>query len=133
MEEKPTLIMVEVLPLKNGKRNVIVSAAPAGEMPVARKGAFAAVHTLINEVWAELLKRKPQVPRGTLTAKGTEEDDPEPPAAAVEPATQAQPAGDAPGLPAHLPEIEGDQLVASTPAPALSSLDEETHSEANHG
>lgn len=136
-DPKPIIITITVLPFAKGKRRLIVSGAPQGEMPVVHAGDFSQVHPMFNAVWTELIKRKPQVPKL----------DKEKPAVASAPAqiTPADPEGDAP---------EGDQLVASatsidagaglpaiedvagvnTPAvsaPLLSSIDEtETEAEA---
>ena len=61
--DKPIVITITVLPLAKGKRKLIVSGAPQGEMPVVRTGEFAQVHQMVNAAWAELVKRKPQVPK----------------------------------------------------------------------
>jgi hypothetical protein len=67
----PTLLTVTVMPAKNGKRKIIVSGAPAGEMPIVRTGLFADRHVLLDEVWGELQHRKPQV----VKAKGQTKKD----------------------------------------------------------
>lgn len=60
-EPKPIRLPLTVMPSKNGKRKTMVSAAPEGEMPIARTGLFADRHALLDEVWGELQHRQPQV------------------------------------------------------------------------
>lgn len=143
--DKPIILTVTVYPIKGSKRPIVVSGAPDGEMPIVHSGAFAEVHQLINRTWAELLKRKPQVPKITAPkpdkasapqaddATETDTDDGDEAAPEQSP---VQPAAPPPAPPPDLPVIEGDQLVASTAtdtstsaaetsAPLLSSLDSE--------
>lgn len=132
MSEKSIILTIEVLPLKKGKREIIVSGAPAGEMPVVHAGVFADVHTLINTTWAELLRRDPQpvtYPKATNekdTAKPTAEEGTQAPAVPTETEIKAESIAPV----AH--DEAGDQLVASegatdnVPAPMLSTLDDET-------
>ena len=63
MSDKPsdTIITVTISPVVNGKRKLVISGAPKGEMPVVKAGVFADVHRLFDETWVELQKRKPQV------------------------------------------------------------------------
>lgn len=61
-EPKHITITIDVAPPKKGTRSIVVSGAPAGEMPVVHTGAFADLHALINATWAELQRREPQVP-----------------------------------------------------------------------
>lgn len=110
--DKQVVITITVLPLAKGKRRIIVSGAPEGEMPAVHSGEFAQVHQLINTTWAELMKRKAQVPK--LTAPKTE------PAKATK--------GDS-GQAVSDEGDEGDQMVASEtdapeaePAPAAGDL-----------
>lgn len=128
-EPKPIVMTIAVYPPRKGQRQIVVSGAPEGELPAVRSGVFADLHQMINQMWMELIKRKPQVPRGRLTSQG--------PADAGQgdaPAGDQLVASNGPGG-AYLPVIEeapagaaqaGDQLVASTQgdAPALTSLDE---------
>ena len=63
MTDKPSdiILTITVSPLANSKRQVLVSGAPEKEMPVVRTGLFPELHGLIDQVWIELMKRKPQV------------------------------------------------------------------------
>ena len=135
MDEKEVNIVITVYPPKSGKRQIIVSAAPSGEMPIVHAGVFADIHNLLNLTWSELIRRKPQVPKGNLTAPAKAETKPADTAPAGDDLPAETPAQ--PAQLAELPVIEGDQLVApATTAPAessaalLSSLDE---SEASDG
>lgn len=134
-EPKPTIITVEIAPLKDGKRKVVVSGAPEKEMPVMKVGSFAELHHMIDVVWIELQKREPQVvtvkeeKAKTATKPPVKKDDadkadagPETAETAItetvdeapDPAEKAlDDAGgnviqDAPDEPEALPEIEGD-------------------------
>lgn len=59
--EKPLTIIVTVLPPKRGGRTMIVSAARDGEMPIVLGGLFADRHHLLDQAYAAVLKREPQV------------------------------------------------------------------------
>lgn len=59
--DKPVVVTVTINPLKNGKRPLVISGAPDGEMPVVRSGNFSEIHSLFDEMWLELIKRKPKV------------------------------------------------------------------------
>ena len=61
LNEQTIIITATVAPLKSGKRAVIVSAAPEGELPVILSGNFDELKTLFDEAWLALLKRKPVV------------------------------------------------------------------------
>ena len=61
LNEQTIIITATVAPLKGGKRAVIVSAAPEGELPVILSGNFAELKTLFDEAWLALLKREPVV------------------------------------------------------------------------
>ena len=61
LNEQTIIITATVAPLKGGKRAVIVSAAPEGELPVILSGNFDELKTLFDEAWLALLKRKPVV------------------------------------------------------------------------
>lgn len=113
-EPKPITLTIVVLPIKNGKRSIVVSGAPEGEMPIVETGVFADLHRLIDQVWLTLLQRKPQVvtiktdkkAKGPMThtpdegAGGNSDEESQ-----DEPSTSADPGG------------ECDQLVTSEPAP----------------
>jgi hypothetical protein len=132
MSDKSIVITIEVLPIKKGKREIIVSGAPVGEMPVVHAGVFADVHTLINATWAELLKRNPQpvtYPKATNekpTAKPAAEEGAQTPETTPE---KTEIKGEP--LTPTVPEINNDQLVATdmpeseAPAPMLSTLDDD--------
>ena len=59
--EKPLNIIVTVLPPKRGSRVMIVSAAREGEMPLILGGAFADRHHLLDQAYAQVLRREPPV------------------------------------------------------------------------
>lgn len=59
--EKPLTIIVTVLPPKRGSRLMIVSAAREGEMPLILGGAFADRYHLLDQAYATVMKRDPQV------------------------------------------------------------------------
>ena len=61
LNEQTIIITATVAPLKSGKRAVIVSAAPEGELPVILSGNFDELKTLFDEAWLALLKREPVV------------------------------------------------------------------------
>ena len=61
LNEQTIIITATVAPLKNGKRAVIVSAAPEGELPVILSGNFAELKTLFDEAWLAILKRQPMI------------------------------------------------------------------------
>lgn len=127
--DKSIVITITVLPFAKGKRRLIVSGAPQGEMPVVHTGEFAQVHQLINSAWAELVRRKPQVPKvKRIPSEATAAGGATVGETVAPVTTAAAAAGDAP---------QGDQLVASGAdlpviedaapagdAPALTSLDE---------
>lgn len=58
---KPVILTVTIFPLRNGKRPLVISGAPDGEMPVVRAGNFSEIHPLFDELWLELIKRKPKI------------------------------------------------------------------------
>mgnify|MGYP001581900330 CR=1 FL=1 len=60
--DTPIILTVTIQPAAaNGKRKVIVSGAPEGEMPHIVTGEFPQLHTLIDQTYVALLKRDPQV------------------------------------------------------------------------
>jgi hypothetical protein len=59
--EPSIVITITVSPLKNGKRAILLSGAPEGEMPEMRVGVFSQLHPLLDEVWVTLHKRKSQL------------------------------------------------------------------------
>lgn len=59
--EASIVITITVSPLKNGKRAILLSGAPEGEMPEMRVGLFTQLHSLLDEVWVTLHKRKSQL------------------------------------------------------------------------
>ena len=58
LNEQTIIITATVAPLKGGKRAIIVSAAPEGELPVILSGNFAELKTLFDDAWLALLKRE---------------------------------------------------------------------------
>lgn len=63
MSDKPSdiIITIQISPLANGKRKIVVSGAPEKEMPAVYAGTFQDLHQLIDTTWRELMTRKPQV------------------------------------------------------------------------
>ena len=74
-DPKPIVIIFTVKPPKSNKRLITVSAAPEGEMPVMLTGQFSDRHALLDQIFAELLKRKPQTVKvpAEKTAAGKKE------------------------------------------------------------
>jgi hypothetical protein len=68
-DPKTILITITVKPPKSGKRPITVSAAPEGEMPLLLTGQFSERHQLLDQIFAELLKRKPKVVTKTEATK----------------------------------------------------------------
>lgn len=60
-EPKPITIIVNIFPPRKDKRRVVVSAAPEGEMPVLFEGLFPDRHALLDQAFAAVLKRDPQI------------------------------------------------------------------------
>jgi hypothetical protein len=60
-ENKNEIVLTITVTEKNGKPHILVSGAPAHEMPIVRSGLFADRHRLLDEVWVEIKKRKPQI------------------------------------------------------------------------
>ena len=121
--DKSIVITITVLPFNKGKRKLIVSGAPQGEMPVVHTGEFAQVHQLVNAAWSELVRRKPQVPKVKATAAGgaTVGETVAPQGdQLVAPAAEAADSGD--DLPVIETAPQGDAPTGD--APALTSLDE---------
>lgn len=54
-------IIVTLLPPKKGKRKLVISAAPEGEMPLLITGEFSERHALLDRAYATVMKRDPQV------------------------------------------------------------------------
>jgi hypothetical protein len=57
----PVVLTVTVYPPKKNKRLVVVSGAPEGEMPLLLTGLFQDRHTLLDQAYAQCLKRDPQL------------------------------------------------------------------------
>jgi hypothetical protein len=57
----PVVLTVTVYPPKKGVRKVVVSGAPEGEMPLMLTGLFQDRHTLLDQAYAQCLKRDPQL------------------------------------------------------------------------
>jgi hypothetical protein len=60
-DPKTEIVLTITVTEKNGKPHILVSGAPAHEMPIVRSGLFADRHRLLDEVWVEIKKRKPQI------------------------------------------------------------------------
>ena len=62
MNTKPIQLNITIQPpAANGKRKVVVSGAPEGEMPHILTGEFSQMHALLDQTYVALLKRDPQV------------------------------------------------------------------------
>lgn len=73
--QKTIVLMVEVLPADaKGNRKIIVSGAPKEEMPIVRAGLFANRHSLLDEIYRDVMKRKPQVIKRAATASAKRDD-----------------------------------------------------------
>lgn len=80
VEERPVVITVTIFPVKDGKRLVVMSGAPEGEMPELASGTFPAMHTMLDQMWMRLKTRKPVVvkkPEVEKVSAGGDEDEAE--------------------------------------------------------
>lgn len=59
---KRVVITLEIGESKKGMRALVISGAPAGEMPLIKAGTFAERHALLDQMWADLLRRPDQTP-----------------------------------------------------------------------
>jgi hypothetical protein len=62
---KRVVITLEIGEPKKGMRALVISGAPAGEMPLIKAGTFAERHALLDQMWADLLRRPDQTPTVT--------------------------------------------------------------------
>lgn len=69
IDKQVITIVVEFSHQKKGGRTVRVLGAPVGEMPTMAAGGFADRHKLLDDVFAALAKRKPQVLNKTQDTK----------------------------------------------------------------
>lgn len=60
-DPKPITLIVTIYPPKKGIRPVMVSGAPEGEMPLLFTGIFQERHALLDQAFAGVLKREPQI------------------------------------------------------------------------
>lgn len=60
-EPNPITLIVTIYPPKKGVRHVMVSGAPDGEMPLLIAGIFQDRHALLDQAFAGVLKREPQI------------------------------------------------------------------------
>jgi hypothetical protein len=143
----PIVLTVTVYAPKKGVRKVVVSGAPEGEMPLLLTGVFQDRHTLLDQAYAQCLKRDPQLvtiaePKAkagkakSITA-GADED--EEAAETTEEQDSDQLVKDVPVSPSteaeNLPAIEGDDAPskeldarlqpASIAVGAMSTLEEQ--------
>lgn len=120
---KKVVITLEIGEPKKGQRALVISGAPAGEMPLIKAGTFAERHVLLDQMWAELLRRPDQTPK--ITEPKTSKVKEIPPGTDAKPETNdetesaeddtgAEPATEQPAV-SGAPEVESDQLVV-TPA-----------------
>ncbi len=58
---KPITLIVTIYPPKKNVRHVMVSGAPEGEMPLIFIGNFQERHALLDQAFAGVLKREPQI------------------------------------------------------------------------
>ncbi len=106
------VITIVVKPLRGGKRPIIVSAAPAGEMPLILTGHFPERLALVDQVYQELLMRKPKIVKVAASKKVAAKKDPD----VVEPKAPAAPEAVEPETAqAPAPEPKPDQLVRPEP------------------
>jgi len=75
--ERVITITVDILPIKDGKRVVMMAGAPAGEMPEMMVGTFPAMHAMLDQLWMTLRTRKPQVVKVKGQKDEAEKDVPE--------------------------------------------------------
>ncbi len=57
--QEKIVIVIEVAPPKDGKRRILVTGAPVGELPAVYTGVFADLHKLVDQVWIAVNTRKP--------------------------------------------------------------------------
>lgn len=116
---KTIVLTLTVYPPKNGKRRILVSGAPEGEMPAVLNGLFADRHVLLDQLWATLQKRKPQVVkvRGGKDTKTNDDANTEHVADADKPdqLVRSEAASAELTPPADLPEIEDDHPQLALP------------------
>jgi len=83
---KPITLIVTIYPPKKGQRHVMVSGAPEGEMPLIFTGIFQERHALLDQAFAGVLKREPQIvtlkddkpgKSKSITASADDDDDDE--------------------------------------------------------
>jgi hypothetical protein len=127
MSDKNILITIDISPPSNGQRSVVVSGAPAGEIPVIKVSTFAQLHPTVNAVWAELAKRAPQVPDLTppRAAPAAKAKKAKASAVAVVDAEASEAADGTSDVDAEIePAPTSDQLVADQHASALAPLEQ---------
>lgn len=116
------ILSIAVNPFQNGKRTIVISGAPAGEMPIVRTGKFSEMHALLDEVWLELNKRKPKVvlkPKASTDTKAKDAADDDSAEEASADADQLKAEADfAETQRFDLSEPQPDQLVHSETAAA---------------
>lgn len=75
------LLTLEILPADaKGARRIIVSGAPADELPEVRAGLFAERHALVDDVYRAVMKRGPQTikhaaPKADKAKSAADDDD----------------------------------------------------------
>ena len=114
MNTKPIQLNITIQPAAaNGKRKVVVSGAPEGEMPHIITGEFSQMHALIDQTYVALLKRDPQVVKVKNAASGDDGAKKRKPVGAKHASPKSKPdqldrSGDSPENDEELPVIEGD-------------------------
>ena len=125
---KPITLIVTIYPPKKGQRHVMVSGAPEGEMPLLFTGIFQERHALLDQAFAGVLKREPQIvtlkddkpgKSKSITASADDDDD----------STESTKQSDASdqlvsddGLPSPIGEGQGDG--ESVPVSPITSADD---------
>jgi hypothetical protein len=121
--DKPLTIVVTVLPPKRGGRYMFVSAAREGEMPLVLHGPFAERHSLLDQAYAAVMKREPQVvtlpadkmakhrPSKFVNGKPRADDEEEPVVAEVDTARDGDQLVEGGETAEELPAIEGDDAA----------------------
>jgi hypothetical protein len=126
-DPKPITLIVTIYPPKKGVRKVIVSGAPNGEMPVLLGGPFQDRHVLLDQAYAAVVKRDPQLVtiKESVSRKGAKTQSEEEPGNR-EPDEGAE---NVDQLVEELPAIEGDEVLSDISSPAesgeVSTLEEQ--------
>lgn len=117
-----TIITLTIKEPKGQGRPIVISAAPEGEMPIIRTGLFQDRHQLLDDIWAELLTRKPKLVKvaDKKSQPAGKSQDGAPEAEAEAPEAEADPISEtANETLAEDQAAEPDQLVRPETLPAI--------------